>query len=74
MNAQSGKSTLFMAQLHNPVQKIELLKKDLLAKEVHYKSDVVFLASKHGPNLFYELKEGVVKINMTKLKKQDKIR
>ena len=35
---------MYIAQLHNPVQKVEVLKESVAAKEVHFKNSVVFLA------------------------------
>lgn len=56
-----------MAQLHNPIQKVEVLKKAVAAKEVHYDNNVVFLAGNHGPLAFHELVKGSVFVDVTKL-------
>ena len=44
LNQETGGSNLYIAQLHNPVQKVEVLKESVAAKEVHFKNSVVFLA------------------------------
>ena len=42
-----------MAQLHNPVRKVEVFKESATAKEVHFKNNVVFLAGNDGPIKFH---------------------
>ena len=48
LNTDTGLSSLFMAQLHNPVQKIVKLKDELKAKEVHHVDGIVFMVAKGG--------------------------
>ena len=72
LNTVTGLSSLFMAQLHNPVQKIVKLK-DFLAKEVHHVNDIVFMVGKGGPIIFYELEQGAMRVNLGKLHSQEDV-
>ena len=72
LNTVTGLSSLFMAQLHNPVQKIVKLK-DFLAKEVHHVNDIVFMIGKGGPIIFYELEQGALRVNLGKLRSQEDV-
>ena len=49
-----------MAQLHNLVQKVEVPKESVAAKEIHFKNNVVFLAGNDGPIKFHEVVKGSV--------------
>lgn len=40
LNQETGTSNLFMAQLHNPVQKVEVIKTAVPAKEVHFNNNI----------------------------------
>lgn len=73
LNTVTGLSSLFMAQLHNPVQKIVKLKEDFLAKEVHHVNDIVFMVGEGGPIIFYELEQGAVRVNLGKLSSREDV-
>ena len=73
LNQETGTSNLYMAQLHNPVQKVEVLKKAVAAKEVHYGNNVVFLTCNHGPVAFHELVKGSVCFDVTKLRTRNEV-
>ena len=73
LNQEKGTSNLYMAQLHNPVQKVEVLKKAVAAKEVHYDSNVVFLTGNHGPVAFHELVKGSVCFDITTLRTRNEV-
>lgn len=68
LNQETGTSNLYMAQLPNPIQKVEVLKKAVAAKEVHYDNNVVFPAGNHGPIAFHELVKGSVFVDVTRLR------
>ena len=63
-----GTSNFYMAQLHNPIQKVEVPKKAVAAKEVHNDNNAVFLAGNHGPIAFHELVKGSVFVDVTPLR------
>ena len=48
LNQETGTSNLYMAQLHNPVQKVEVIKTVVPAKEVHLHNNIMFLVGNHG--------------------------
>lgn len=73
LNQEMGTSNLYMAQLHNPIQKVEVLKKAVAAKEVHYDNNVVFLAGNQGPIAFHELVKGSVFVDVTKLRNRNEV-
>ena len=73
LNQETDKSNLYMAQLHNPVQKVELLKKSVAAKEVHFNSDIVFLSGNLGLIAFHELVKGSVCVDVTKLRNRNEV-
>ncbi|PFX21756.1 hypothetical protein AWC38_SpisGene13751 [Stylophora pistillata] len=73
LNTVTGLSSLFMAQLHNAVQKTVKLKEDSLAKEVHHVNDIVFMVGKGGPIIFYELEQGAVRVNLGKLRSREDV-
>ena len=62
-----------MAQLHNPVRKVEVLKESVTAKEVHSKNNVVFLAGNHGPIKFHEVVKGSVCVDVNKLRNRGEV-
>ena len=72
-NSQSKRSSLYIAQLHNPVQKITMLLKDIEATKVHCQENVVFLVSMRGPIVIYELENGAVTLNLAKVRKKEEI-
>ena len=43
LDTKTGKSKLYKAQVHNPVQKIDAIEKDLTARQVFYSNDHLFL-------------------------------
>ena len=43
LDTKTGKSKLYKAQLHNPVQNIDAIEKDLTARQVFYSNDHLFL-------------------------------
>ena len=59
------------AQLHNPINKIEVLKSDLKATEVHYKDGLIFCSANESDILFLDFNENRsrVSINVSKLKR-----
>ena len=73
LNTDTGLSSLFMAQLHNPIQKIVKLKEDLFAKEVHHVNNIVFMVGKGGPVIFLELEPGAVRVNLGKLRSREDV-
>ena len=73
LNQETGTSNLYMAQLHNPVQKVEVIKTAVPAKEVHFNNNVVFLAGNHGPVTFHELVKGSVCVDVTKLQNRSEV-
>ena len=73
LNTDTGLSSLFMAQLHNPVQKIVKLKDELQAKEVHHVNNIVFMVAKGGPIIFHELETGAVRVNLSKLRSREDV-
>ena len=50
-DTKTGKSKLYKAQLHNPVQKIDAIEKDLTAREVFCSNDHLFLCG-FGTDIF----------------------
>ena len=53
---KTGKSKLYKAQLHNPVQKIDAVEKDLTARQVFYSNDHLFLCGFGTDISFVKLK------------------
>lgn len=73
LDTGTGLSSLFVAQLHNPVQKIVKLKDELPATEVHPVDGVVSMVAKGGPIIFHELETGAVHVNLSKLRSRDDV-
>ena len=73
LNQETGRSNLYMAQLHNPVRKVEVLKESVTAKEVHFKNNVVFLAGNDGPIKFHEVVKGSVCVDVNKLRNRGEV-
>lgn len=68
-NSKLGQSTLYRARLHSPVDKISVVKKNLLfTTQVHYESDVAFLSSPDGPLLVVELEKNSCFLDTEKIK------
>ena len=55
-DTKTGKSKLYKAQLHDPVQKIDAIEKDLTARQVFYSNDRLFLCGFATHNTFVKLK------------------
>ena len=73
LNRELKLSNLYIAQLHNPVSKIDLLKEDIKAKEIHYSEGISFYME-NGTNISYHLlPEKNVKLNLKKLEKNVKL-
>ena len=64
---------IYMAQLHNPVRKVEVLKESVTAKEVHFKNNVVFLAGNDGQIKFHEVVKGSVCVDVNKLRNRGEV-
>ena len=62
-----------MAQLHNPVQNVEVLKESVAAKEVHFKNNVVSLASNDGPIKFHKVVKGSVCVDVNELRNRGEV-
>ena len=43
LDTKTGKSKLYKVQLHNPIQTIDAIEKDLTARQVFYSNDHLFL-------------------------------
>ena len=56
-DSKLAQSTLYRARLHSPVDKISVIKKNLLSTQVHYENGVAFLSSPDGPLLVVELEK-----------------
>ena len=61
-----------MAQLHNPVQNVEVLKESVAAKEVHFKNNVVSLAGNDGPIKFHKVVKGSVCVDVNEQRSEAK--
>lgn len=64
-------SSLYTAQLHNPVKNITLVKKGILsAKEVNYceSGSLVYLVGNDSPIQFIECEKGAVEVSLNKLR------
>ena len=55
-DTKTGKSKLYKAQLHNPVQKIDAIEKYFTARQVFYSNDHLFLCGFGKDILFVKLK------------------
>ena len=64
--------SLMKAQLHNPINKIEVLKSDMKATEVHYKDGLIFCSGNESGILFldFNANRSRVSINVSKLKRR----
>ena len=71
LNRDSKLSNLYIAQLHNPVSKIDLLKKDIKAKEIHYSEGVIFYMENSTNISYHLLPENNVKLNLKKLRSRE---
>ena len=72
-NSQCKKSSLYIAQLHTPIQKITMLRKDQEATTFHRQENIVFLVSMRGPIVIYELENGAVTLNLATFRKKEEI-
>ena len=61
------------AQLHNPVQKVEVLKESVAVKEVLFRNNVVFLASNDGPIKFHKVVKGSLCVDVNKLRNRGEV-
>ena len=73
MNQETGIWNLCMAQLHNPVQNVEVLKESVAAKEVHFKNNVVSLAGNDGPIKFHKVVKGSVCVDVNELRNRGEV-
>ncbi len=60
-------SSLHLARLHSPIDKISVVKKNLKSTQVHCENSVVFLSSPDGPILVVELEDNCCYLKSTKI-------
>ena len=73
LNQKTRGLNLYMVQLYNPVQKVEVLKESVAAKEVFFRNNVVFLAGNDGPIKFHEVVKGSFCVDVNKLRNLDEV-
>ena len=56
LDSKTGKSKLYKAQLHNQIQKIDTIEKDLVVRQDFYSNDHLFLSGFGTDISFVELK------------------
>ena len=60
-------SSLYLARLHSPIDKISVVKKNLKSTQVHCVNNVAFLSSPNGPVFVVELEDNCCYLKSTKI-------